>query len=129
MISKKPDGFVALLVVIVVGLVLLFVTVSLAVISIRRSALQVNEQNGRLARGAVESCLDEVLIWLAIDTNYDPGSIVTGAGTCSVIVTSPTGSTRAFQMTSSVGDETYGFLATINVSVSPVSVASVHEQL
>ena len=127
MTRHQQSGVTLIFVVLLLGIVALTASIVLLRVGIDHVAADIDRRDAQIARQGVYSCLEEVLIWYNVDTDYSESSIVTEVATCSASITSPTASTREATLTVIEGDAEYGIVASFDID--PIAVNSIQESL
>ena len=127
MTRHQQSGVTLIFVVLLLGTVALTASVVLLRVGIDHVSADIDRRDAHIARQGVYSCMEEMLIWFNVDTDYSESSIYTEVATCSVSITSPTADTRDAAITVMEGDVEYGIVA--NFDIDPVAVNSIQESL
>lgn len=115
----KNDGFIALIALIIIAAATLVIGISVNLLSVSESQMGLTYKKGEEAFMLAESCLEEALIQLCDDANYDPNGVqvVIDEITCDSIDVTGTGVNRTITVEASVSDDFGSFTKKIQAEV------------
>lgn len=113
-LQKQDRGQVALITVIMVSAIILITGISAAYIGQTEVILNGNYDRGEYARSLVETCGDEALHRLKLNSSYTGGTVSVGASDTCTIAVSGSGTSRT--LTLSATSDVYTAAATVAAS-------------
>ena len=115
----NQKGFIALISLIIIAAATLIIGISVNLLSVSESQMGLTFKKGQEAFMVAESCLEEALIQLRDDVNYDPdGAQVTiDEITCDSIDVTGTGANRTIMVSASASDDFGSFTKKIQADV------------
>lgn len=104
---KDSPGFIALIALIIIAAATLAIGISVNLLSVSESQMGLTFKKGQEAFMLAESCLEEALIQLRDDANYDPdgAQVVIDEIICDSIDVTGTGANRTIMVSASVSDD------------------------
>jgi len=118
--KKKNEGFVAIASVLLISAVVLAISISVSLLSIGEINSGYAKIQGESTLGFVEGCTEDALLKLSNDSSYLGGTIVRPEGTCSISVSSLSGT-----YTLTVTGNSTNYNRTIEVSATRTSKISI----
>lgn len=117
--SRSERGFIALISLIIIAATTLLISISVNLLSMSESQMGLTFKKGQEAFMLAESCLEEALIQLGDDVNYDPDGapVVIDEITCDSIDVTGGGINRNINVEASVSDDFGTFTKKLRVQV------------
>lgn len=116
---QNQQGFIALISLIIIAAATLLIGISVNLLSVSESQMGLTYKKGEEAFMLAESCLEEALIQLRDDVNYDPDGtqVVIDEITCDSIDVRGGGANRIIIVSASVSDDFGSFTKKLRVRV------------
>lgn len=113
------DGFIALIAIIIIAAATLVIGLSVNTLSVSEVQMGLTQKKVHEAFLLAESCLEEAMIQLRDDVNYDPegASVVFDTITCTSIDVSGNGANRTIDVTHTLEDDFGSFTKSIQADV------------
>ncbi len=125
---SHQSGYVALITVLIVGAAALAVAVALLDMGADSQRAALIEQQSKQARNLSSACAQEALQVEHDNIAYSgSGNLSIGQGTCTYVVTAPTGTTRSILATGTVGNVVRKIQISVTIGASSISVTSWQE--
>jgi hypothetical protein len=122
MSNTNQQGFIALLSIIIIAAATLIIGLSVNNLSISESQMGLAQKKGHEAFMHAESCMEEALIQLRDNVNYDPdgASVTLDTITCTSIDVTGSGSDRTIIVSVTLTDDFGSFTKSIQTDVKRI---------
>ena len=126
-IKKNQSGIAALLTVVIVAAATLIMAYSASLLGLGELELGYTSQKGAEALSAADSCVEEALRRLRLDSNYSGGTLNVGNGSCIMNITA-NGNDRTIAAESTIGEYHKKIEAQIALSGNVITINSWEEK-
>jgi len=125
---QKPNGFITLVSVLVVGAVGTAISASVVLLGLGASRTSFAIEQSNQAKALSIACSDEALMQIRYDTSYSgSGNLTLGQGTCSYTVAAGAGEARTITSSGTVGTITRKVETSISAINPAITVSSWQE--
>lgn len=125
-LNNNQQGVAALLTIVIISAAVLIMAFTASLLGLGELDLGFTSQKGGEALSAADSCIEEALRRLRLDSNYSGGTLNVGNGSCIINITA-NGNDRTITAESTIGDYHKKIQAEATLSGSDTAINSWQE--